>query len=57
MNELPTAQQLAAISLRFGSSAKPLKTIAFADLAARGLFLIGRPAKISHLSQGVICSI
>ncbi len=48
-----TPEQLAAIGLRYSSNTKPLKIIAFADIASKGLFLIGKPAKVAHLKHEV----
>ena len=45
--------QIVAINLKFGSQARPLKTLAFADLAANGLFLLNRDATIKEVAKEV----
>lgn len=39
-----TPSQLVTINLKFGSHAKPLKVIAFSDLAAKALYFLSTPA-------------
>jgi len=48
-----TAQQLTAVNLRYGTVAKSLKTLAFSDLSAKALYLLGRPTKLDELTDSV----
>jgi hypothetical protein len=46
-----TTEQLATINLRYGTTAKSLKALAYADLTAKALFLSDKPATISELAN------
>jgi len=48
-----SSQQLIATNLRYGSTAKSLKTLAFSDLAAKALFLSDKPLDIKEISKKV----
>lgn len=48
-----TAQQLTAINLRYGTVAKSLKTLAFSDLSAKALYLLGKPTKLNEITNSV----
>ncbi len=50
---MTTAQQLTAINLRYGTVAKSLKTLAFSDLSAKALYLLGKPARLDEVSKSV----
>jgi hypothetical protein len=45
-------KDIVTINLKYGSSIKPLKTLAFAQLSAKALFLCG-PLKISDLAKEI----
>lgn len=47
-------RDIVTINLKYGSSLKPLKTLAFAQLIAKALFLGDKPLAISDLSREVI---
>ena len=47
--ESVTPSQLATINLRFGSTAQPLKLLAFSDLASKGLCALDREATINEI--------
>jgi hypothetical protein len=46
-------KDIVTINLKYGSSFKPLKTLAFAQLLAKALFLCNRPLNISELAKEV----
>lgn len=48
-----TPQQLTAINLRYGTTAKSLKTLAFADLSAKALFLLHKPLTTKEVAKKV----
>lgn len=48
-----TPQQLTVINLRYGTTAKSLKTLTFADLAAKALFLSSKPLGIKEVASKV----
>ncbi len=50
---MPSASQLITLNLRYGSHARPLKTLAFADLAVNSLFFIGREATTEEVAKEV----
>ena len=47
-------RDIVTINLKYGSSLKPLKTLAFAQLVAKTLFLCDKPLAISDLSKEVM---
>lgn len=53
MNSKITSQQLTVINLRYGTIAKSMKTLAFADLAAKALFLFNKPLAIKDIANKV----
>lgn len=54
MHRLDTEQtSLVTLNLKYGSSAKPLKTLAFAQLTAKALFRFNTSVKINKLTGGV----
>lgn len=48
-----TTNQLVTINLRYGSSAKPLKILAFAQLSAKALFLSSKLSSLSQLTSKI----
>lgn len=53
MDSAITPQQLIAINLRYGTTAKALKPLAFADLSAKALFSSNKPLTIKEISAKV----
>src|SRR3989344_4041666 len=48
-----TPQQLIAVNLRYGTTAKSLKTLAFSDLSAKALFHSSRALSIKDVGKKV----
>jgi len=48
-----TAQQLTAVNLRYSTTARSLKTMAFADLASKALLLLETPQTVERVSQKI----
>ncbi len=47
-------KDLVAVNLKYGSSAKPLKILAFAQLSAKALFLTTDFQKIEIITSGIV---
>jgi hypothetical protein len=52
-NRESSARQLVTLNLKYSSQAKPLKTVAFAHLAAKALYLLEMDSSVEQLQQAI----